>query len=74
MEDANRAVKRMVSHEDPQTTFSAQKTCICTQRVRQRTEIESKGEGKGREGRDICPRGTKDCFWIERKEIWPMGR
>lgn len=29
-------------------------------------EIEDLGEGKG--GRDICPKGTKDCLWIERRQ------
>jgi hypothetical protein len=51
---------------------------------RQRQEIEDEGEegNKGREGRDICPWGggdaggvvgvgvgTKDCLWIERRQM-----
>jgi hypothetical protein len=44
---------------------------------RQRQEIEGEGEGKGtreKVERNICPGGTKDCFWIERKQMWPTGK
>lgn len=39
---------------------------------RQNQEIEDKGEGKG--GRGICPRGTTDHLWIERKQRRLIGK
>jgi hypothetical protein len=39
---------------------------------RQRTR--EKRKGINREGEGIfAPRGTKDCFWIER-QTWPIGK
>ena len=31
------------------------------------------GRVPGQVGRDICPRVTKDCLWIERGQMWHIG-
>jgi hypothetical protein len=46
---------------------------------RQRLETEDKGQEKKKKeqvkgGRDVCPRGAKDCLWIERRWMWPIGK
>ena len=36
---------------------------------------KERGEKRqGRSGRGICPGGTKDCLWIERRQMWPIGK
>lgn len=43
----------------------------------QRQEIEKEGEGEGnkRERKGYLSwRGTKDCLWRERKQIWHIGK
>lgn len=36
---------------------------------------KEEGEGwQGRGGRDIYPEGTKDCLWIKKKQMWPIGK
>ena len=32
-----------------------------------------KEEGE-RRGRGVCPGGTKDCLWKERKQTWSIGK
>ena len=34
--------------------------------------MREKQEGTREYG--ICPRGTKDCLWIERGQVWHMGK
>lgn len=32
-------------------------------------------KGKGtRKKEGICPPGTKDCLWIERRQMWSIGK
>lgn len=40
----------------------------------QRQKKRERRKGAGRRGRDICPRGTKDYFQIERRQTWPTGK
>lgn len=50
-----------LSTRHPKTKFSAQ---------RRFTEGEGQGrEQRRREGKDICPRGTKDCLWIDETDV-----
>lgn len=43
---------------------------------RQRQDTEDKGAKKRNKGgrRDIFPGGTKDCFWMERTQMWLVGK
>lgn len=54
------------------TNFSAQKRFICPRKREGNKGKERKGEGRG--GRNICPRGAKDCLWIGRRGTWPIGK
>lgn len=37
--------------------------------------MREKGKGTRERGkRDICPRGTKYFLWIERQQMWPIGK
>lgn len=29
---------------------------------------------QGRRGVDICPRGTKDCLWIDTRQTWSINK
>lgn len=47
------------------------------QGIRDKRQEVEEGEGKKQERvgvGDICPRATKDCFWIERRQMWPIGK
>ena len=66
---------------NPKTKFSAQRTFIWPRGTEGRDKGQSqriKGRGRrerepGKGGRGICPRGTKDCFWIEKRQTWHIG-
>ena len=61
----------------PKTKFSAQRRFICPRETedgdnRHRQETEDEGKGKGireREEGHFSWR-TKDCLWIERRQMW----
>ena len=40
--------------------------------------MNEKGKGARKRGRGICAptvgRETKDCLWIERRQMWPIGK
>lgn len=40
------------------------------ERGQRRRETRERERG----GRDICPEGTQDCLWIEKKQMWPIGK
>lgn len=42
--------------------------------VIKKMEDEGEGKGQGTGGRDICPRKTKDYLWMERRQMWHIGR
>lgn len=46
--------------------------------IRDRQEMEKlekqKRRNEGERGRDICPEGAKDCLWIGRRQMWPIGK
>jgi hypothetical protein len=33
--------------------------------------MREKGTGTRERSKGFCPRGTKDCLWMERRQIWP---
>ena len=36
--------------------------------------MREKVKGIRERGRGVCPRGTKDCIWIERRQTWPTDK
>ena len=38
------------------------------------TEHREMEKGTRERGRDICPRETNDCLWIEGRQMWHMGK
>ena len=48
-----------------------------TESKKQRQEIEYWQKGKSNiriGGKDIYPGGTKDCLWIQRRQLWSIGK
>lgn len=59
-----------VGTEHTKTNLSAQRRFICPGETKgKKQETRERGEkGQRRWRRDICPRGTKVCLWIESRD------
>lgn len=65
-----------VGTEHTKTNLSAQRRFICPGETKgKKQETRERGEkGQRRWRRDICPKGTKVCLWIESRERLPTAK